>query len=134
MRSICSGLKLGLSRIVPAPLPRACARTPRLCPRGAKVYKAQESSCFSSVFSKVYLACHQYNIPALQTRPLHLYVESCRFSAQKCTRYQKHVIPLPVQSVIRSTQQQYGKLQMQTTLAILAVRFYLWVNSALGRR
>ena len=85
-------------------------------------------------FSRVYVACHQYDIQALQARPLHLYVESRRFSAQKCARYQKYVIPLLFQSVIRSNQQQYGRLQMQTTLATLPVRFFLSVNPTRGGR
>jgi hypothetical protein len=36
-------------------------------------------------------------------------VQSRGFSVQRCARYRKHVIPLLFQSVMRSTQQQYGR-------------------------
>src|ERR1700722_1237224 len=86
--------QLGLSRIVPPPLPPRARGSHIFSPEVPRSTRLKEALASHRFFSRVYVACHQYDIQALQTRPLHLYVESRGFSAQECARYQKYVIPL----------------------------------------
>ena len=94
---------------VPTPLSRAWARTHVFVPEVPRSMRLGEALASHRSFPR--FTWHATST-IFQLSKLDHYIfawSRFRLSAQKCARYQKHVIPLLFQSVIRSTQQHYGR-------------------------
>jgi hypothetical protein len=118
----------------PAPLPRACAKAPRLCPRGANVFEAQVRLLLLIGLFQGLPGLTPVRYPSSPNQTITSLCEvvqalrtEMRSLPETCNSFS-----VPIRNTFNSTA--LRKIQMQTTLAILAVRFFLWGNPARGGR